>query len=878
MKRVVKYGSIGIGAIALLWALLAVVLWFAFPPAKVKTIVLEQAATKLHRKVGLESADIRVFPFLGVSLKGFSVANNPDSGFSKEPLASLKSLDVRLSLASLLEFSPVVDAIVLEKPSIRMEVLADGRTSLDGLGGPKDTTTPKSDSVKPLELPFPLTVRRIAIIGGSAAYVDRKAGREITVGDITQEVSLSTDKSLQNVRTKGKLAIKDISVSGSGFPVRKGGIHLEVEHDLSVNLPKATVEIRGVRASLQGLGVTVSGKASNVLVTPDLDLKIATDGSIDLSKLLAEVPKELSPELSKLSLGGHVDFAFSIKGKVGPTSVPDIDGAIHARGISASVQGVPAKLSNLGSRVTVVHTRTVEIDSTQWTLDGVAGSLRLAVDSLPVPPHKSIPVLRTLQAQGRVDLSAVATVLSPLVPILDTLKPTGNLGWNVAGKGPLDPSNPTGLQIQGKATLEKVSAKIPGLPDRPVVDGTADLSNTSAGANVAVVMGPSDLSVGAKVSDWLALVLPKLAQGRTTAVTVAVKSRNIDLDRLLPATDTTKKSASQPLTELPVLPPVTLSATFQADRIQAMGLALTAVSGKATLQKAQLAESFSAGLAQGKINQTLSADLSDRKAPGIRLVADVAGVQIHDALVGMKDHIPQGAARSLYDKIYGKASGHVQAQAKCPIPDLQKKLSADLNGSVADGKIVNFPAVSTLTSKAHALFPSVPDTKELAFKTLSVQAQLVDGKVVVKDLVVDGSALGQVQANGTIGADQSLDLHVDTHLPQAASSLTQSGASSAASALGLSVGSPLPQDKQKRVVVSWNVKGTVAKPSVAPDLPKISSLARSAVSAVATEAKKQVTQKVETETRKVVGEQKQKATEEVKSKAQGILKGIKKPW
>ena len=886
MKRGVVFGLIGAGVRVGLWGALAVAVWVAFPPAKVKTMVLDEAGTLLHRKVELESARVRVFPFLGVSLTGLSVGNNPDSGFSPEPLASLKSLDVRLSLASLLHLSPVVAAIVLEKPAIRLEVLADGRTSLDGIGCPKDTTHRiKADSVKPLTLPFPLTVRSISILGGSVAYLDHKADREVVLGDISQEVSVSADKSLQNVETKGTLSIKDISVSGKGFPLRKGGIHLEVEHDISLNLPGASVEIRKVRASLQDIGATLSGTASNILTRPVVDLKIETDEPIDLSKVLAQVPAEISPELSKLSLAGQVDFSLTAKGEVGPAAVPDVEGVIHARSISASVQGLPAKLSGLGSRVTIHHTRTVEIDSTGWVLDGAPGSLSLAVDSLPVPPHKSVPVLRELFAQGKVDLGSFAQVVAPLVPALDSLKPMGELSWSVTGHGRLDPQNPLGLQIQGTAGLAKVSAKISGLPDRPVVDGTATLANTSAGAILAIAMGPTDLSVDAKVADWLALVLPKLAQGKTTAITVAARSKKIDLDRLLPPPDTAKAKPSAPPSELPVLPKVSLAATFQAGVVQAMGLSVTGVSGKASLQNGQFAESMSASLAGGKINQNLSADLSDRKAPGIHLVADLAGVQIHDVLTGLKDRIPPGAARSLYDKVYGKGGGHLQASAKAPIADIGKKLTADLSGSLSDGKIVNFPAIASITSKAHSIFPTVPSSSELDFKTLSVQAQLVEGRVILKDLVVDGSSLGLVQAQGTVGADQSLDMHAQTHLPPGVSGALQSGVSSLFSSIGMSGTSFLPTDAQKRVVLGWHVTGTVASPSVAPELAKSAGPAQSPASQVKEKVGKAVqaqTEKVksqaETAAKQAAQGQTQQAVQGVKGAAQGLLKGIKKPW
>jgi hypothetical protein len=137
--------------------------------------------------------------------------------------------------------------------------------------------------------------------------------------------------------------------------------------------------------------------------------------------------------------------------------------------------------------------------------------------------------------------------------------------------------------------------------------------------------------------------------------------------------------------------------------------------------------------------------------------------------------------------------------------------------------------------------------------------------------------------------DQSLDMHVDTHLPSSASSVIQSSAGSAISSLGLPVGSPLPQDAQKRVVISWNVKGTVANPSVTPDLPRISSMAKGVAGALASEAKARAEKEAKdqaekakaqatTAVKQAVQGQSKEAVQTVKGAAQNVLKGIKKPW
>ncbi len=887
MKRIWKLSLLGGGVLLALWLAALAVLWFLFPAEKVKGIVLEQAGKTLHREVKLESARLRLLPFLGVSLKGLEIANNPDSGFSKDPLLSLGSLDVKLSLASVFKFSPVVNAIALRDPRFRVEILSDGRSSLDGLGGPKDTTEPKTDSVKPLELPFPLSVEAFTISGGSVAWLDRKNGQEIVLGSIEQTASFETDKTLENATTKGDLLISDISVSGKGMPVRKGGIRLHVAHDLSLNLPGAAVEIREIKAGVQDVAVKLSGKATNILVAPDLDLRFGTDGEIDLAKLLAEVPKELNPALSKLALAGRVSADFAAKGKVTPQSIPSVDGSLHVRDLSVSVAGLPAKLSGFRSAIHVARSQSVVIDSTSWLLNTDPGSLSLAVDSLPVPPHATRkPWLRHLAVEGKVDLAAFAQVFAPLVPALDSLKPAGVLTWKVAGQGKLDPAQPTALQIQGDLGLSKVSAKLSGIADRPVVNGSASLSNAAVGAKIALAMGPTDLSVDAKVADWLALALPKLAAGKVASVTVAAKSKFIDVDKFLPPPDTNPKAPSELPEELPALPPVKVAASFDAALIQAMGLKIQGVAAKMNLADGKFSQNLSGSVAGGRIAQSLQANLANRRLLDVKLDANMTGVQIHDVLVGMKDRLPEGTPRKLHDKLYGKGNLKLAAWVRSPIREASKKLSADIQGSFADGKIANFPALSNMTEKAHGLFSAIPATKEIAFSTLSLTAQLRDGKVVLQDVNLDGSSLGQVVANGTIGADQSLDLKVDTHLPQAASGGLQavSGAAVAASgpiasALGMSSGSPLPQDEKKRVVLSWKVAGTFDKPSVSYDLPRISDLAKGAAAALATEAKaraealvKEQTDKLKAEAQAKLEAEKTKAKAEVEKKATEAVK------
>jgi len=871
MKKPLKialFAAIGVGGLA---GIAAGVLAWTFPPSKVKALVLEQAQAKLKRQVTIEGAGLKLFPFLGVSLKGVEVANNPDSGFSKEPLFRLKELGVELSVRSLFALSPVVSEIRIVEPKIRMEILADGRTSLDGLGGPKDTAKAKPDSTKPLVLPFPLSVQSIRITNGSFAWIDRAKGQELTIGSIEQSISLSTDKALENVQTQGALDVREISIAGTGVPVRKGGIHLSVKHDLVLNLPKAAVEIRAINVNLQDVSVSLTGKASNLLVTPDLDVRLRSE-KISLASLLKEVPKGLNAWVDKATLGGTADFDFTAKGKVLPGKIPAIQGALHLTGIGASVAGVPAKLEALNGTVAVFPVDSllgVKIAPFDLKLSGNPVTLAMEMTGLPAKPW-----LKSLDTRGKVDLAAV----SALVPGLDTFALAGLVDFDIKGSGPLDPANPTALQLAGTAVLSKVGAKAPGLSDRINLDGTTSFANTELGAKINVLTGPTDLSIDAKVVDWMALVLPTLAKGKVTSVTASVKSKLIDLDRILPPPDTTEKPASKPLS-IPQLPNVRLAANVDVAKVKAFGLQLTALKSATTLRDGALAMKNSAGVYGGTFNQTLDAGLANPKSITLHTVVNVAAVEASQLLPAMAPRIPQASLRSLTRGLSGKGNVSVNASASGDPAELSKRLTADIAANFANGKL-SMPLFGKMTTSLHKVYAAIPDLKEINFNTFKFSARLKDGNLDVQDLSLDGNDVGSVQAKGKIGLDKSLDMTADIHLPKAVSAPILAGGAAASGylkGLGLDASLAPPADQDKRVIVSYLIGGTVNDPTYKANTPRMGSLAKGAASMLLTEKKKEADalvarQKAELESR--ANAEKQKLQEAAKAKTNEATKNV----
>ncbi|MGL6111677.1 MAG: DUF748 domain-containing protein, partial [Rubrivivax sp.] len=119
----------------LAWALLALVLlaavaWLALPPL-LKWQLETQGSQRLGREVRVE--EVRFAPWtLSLTLRGLSVGAAPGSAVAT-PQLQIERVFVDLDARSLLRLAPVVEAIEIDAPRLRLVRLADGRYDIDDL-------------------------------------------------------------------------------------------------------------------------------------------------------------------------------------------------------------------------------------------------------------------------------------------------------------------------------------------------------------------------------------------------------------------------------------------------------------------------------------------------------------------------------------------------------------------------------------------------------------------------------------------------------------------------------------------------------------------------------------------------------------------------
>jgi hypothetical protein len=166
--RSVKIGK-WLGGFLLVFGLFG---FFAAPPL-LKSILLKQLSTELHRQVSIDGIDINPYG-LSARVNGFSVKTEE----GKE-VVGFDELFVNVSSASIFKLAVVVDEIRLQGPRLAVSRVAEGRYDISDLLD--EWMKPKDEPEKGTPR---FSINNIQLINGKIVFDDQPKGKQHTVSDI----------------------------------------------------------------------------------------------------------------------------------------------------------------------------------------------------------------------------------------------------------------------------------------------------------------------------------------------------------------------------------------------------------------------------------------------------------------------------------------------------------------------------------------------------------------------------------------------------------------------------------------------------------------------------------------------------------------------
>jgi len=898
MKNLLKI----LAVIAVLFIVAFVAAFFVvkskFPPERIQALVEKQASDILKREVKVGGAGFNIWP-LGIQLKDLKIANNPGNGFSKEPFVDLPTAVVKIDLTKLLLFQVAIDKIVIGNMNLLYEVMPDGRTSIDGLGGEPDTTkkdTSKLDLSK-IELPGTFALNSFNIKDAKLVYNDRAQKRKIILGSLNLKTNLSLDKTLENVKTSTDLTLKEISMEDAGLGVRKGGISVFLNTSVNANVRTQHIEIKDFSAGLQSIKINASGTLDRFME----DIKIvnlkAESNQINLAELIKEIPAGINPEISKVSASGTASFNAAVKGAVVPNKIPSASGNLVLSNIAINHSDLPSGISAMTGNIAFTES-SVSIKPFTFQLAGQPTSILLEANNLLSPQ----PNLNNFSVNAKLDLGTLFTLANKLVTIKELSALTGKIEAIVGAKGIIDPANPQKLSVNGDVQLQNIVAKTPLVPDAISVNGAVKFSSTEIAVDPSVQIGKSDVKVKTVVTDYLAMVMPRLAAGKKTNINVNVSSSNLDLDRLLPPTDATKppKADDAPPMEIyPELPDVVANINVNLANTVFRYLTLSDFNLGVNFANSKANVTGRGRLYTGGFNTNVAVDLSNRKSANVKFALNVDKVEANDFISNGRKNISGESEiakqiRNLDNTIFGKFSMKMDVTTKGLPQNFVDNLSGPIsvqitNGSLKGSKILG--SVGEGLSKFEiagrkVLNSPVNDKGDMNFEDLKAAFEARDGQLLVKDFDLNARALGVLAFTGAVGFNGDLKLNLqNTMSPQISSNLNN-----------LTKSSPVAlyqKDSKGNAVLFFNIGGSFGDPKVTLDASKnanpigdLKDMAKAKIDeakdkALAKKKELEDKAKAEVDAKKKEAEAKAKAAADAQkskatNKAKDVLKGFKK--
>jgi hypothetical protein len=758
-----------LGVLALLFVALLVVAILVvrseFPPEKIQAELKHLLTETLMREASIGGVSPSLWP-LGVSIRNVEIANHKDTVFSEQAFLQLDKIDVEIDLVALLAMQVRVKKIHLHGVSVLYEIAANGKTSIDGLGGEKkketkiDTAVSEPLNLDSLKLPASFQLESFVISSSEIVYRDLAKGTEIILGNISQTINLELDTELRDIKTTGELVISELQIKDPRSGVKTGEVRIGLSHDLILDVKSQKLQINAIEASFQSASITLTGGIENFLQTPVFDIKIESN-QIPIADLYKEIPKSISPELAKAKVAGYLKFNADVKGSM--ESQPEVNGKINLQQIVLSHQDVPAKIQEVNGNI-IFSNDELKIEPFALKLDEHPISLGIHVTDL-----QGEPSLEQLHVNAKIDLAKLVALGKKLAPVPEDLKLSGLIQADIKASGKLDPKNPTALKLKGKVDLLGIEFQNKDLPDPAFVSGMVELSNTKIKQKLKVKIGPSDVTIVNEITDFLVMIFPKDAGNKKVRVKSSVKSANLELDRLMPPANPNKPEDPIPNSELPEFFPelpdnVILNANVSLGRTVFKHLTLKKFNMDIAFANKVVSQNLKALLYDGRILQSFQGDFKNTKNGLFTFKMKTKNVQANDLITNGNNNLTGETAleanlRNLDNTVYGKMNLDMNLKTFGTPRTIVNNLSGVIYSNLSNGEIKESAFINSF-NEGIAKVPGMNSytLKEMIFRKFDSEYEIREGQLIVKKLELKDSPIGYALLNGPIGFDGKLDL------------------------------------------------------------------------------------------------------------------------
>ncbi|PPC96881.1 AsmA family protein [Methylotenera mobilis] len=748
MKKILKYGLIGLAGIVALLVLAVAIISATFNPNDYKPLIIKLVQEKKQRTLTIEG-DIKLafWPKIGADLGKVSISEHK----SEQTFASIQGAKVSLALLPLLKKELVVDTIYIDGAQANIIKYKDGTTNFDDLLS-KDEE--ESEQIK-------FDVDGVKVTNSAVNYSDEGTGAKyalskfnLTSGHIAlaEPIDLATDFSATanqpaiaaDIKLKGNFladpeakhfAAKDLDASIKGDLL--GGKDVDITMSGDVDAKPETRELL-----IDSLKLALSGQFDGAKVTLDLNAPalVAQKNEVTSKKITVNLNQEKANDSFKASL-----VLSDIKGS---------PKALQSSGISGEIAGTQGKRSINGKFSSPFQGN---LESLIFDLPKFAGNVDIKDPAIPNGSAKvnfnlSLHAdVKQEQVNSKFMMNVDNTKLNGQVAVAHFKKPNIQFNLNAdtldlnkllgasnkkaepkkadpAGQKPADLSALANLLLDGKINIGNIiyeKYRLSGLNVNIKADGE---KLTLSGLNVK--FDDSQIKGGLGISQF-----------NKPLYTFDLDIDQLNLDKYIIASDKpaeTKANTGDAPIDLSALKALNANGSIRIGNLRYgktkasnVRVDLKAANGIATIAP------LSANLYQGSMNGSLSVDA--RNTPSIAFKQDMKGIAIGPLLVDAINN----------DMLDGKGTLNVDVTASGnTVGAMKKALNGKSSLQLADGAIKGIDIAGTIRnakSKLNVLKGQssigADQTQKTDFSELSASFDIKNGVAHNEDLAMKAPIL-----------------------------------------------------------------------------------------------------------------------------------------
>lgn len=536
LKKIIKKTLKWTGITLLFIIILLIIIPIIFKD-EIKEMVIKEVNKSLKAELSVGDFDltfISTFPNMTIELMDTKLQGLGE--FKDVTLADIKLVKAHVGFWDVVTGDQIkVDEVHIIDPTFDVRVLQSGLANYD-IVKEEDEMTPE-EVAEPSN--FSLSLQEYSISNGTINYKDEASNMSAAIvnlnhtgyGDLTSDV----------IDFKTNTTMDQLSFDMDGISYLS-----EVKTDATINLLMEFTEktskftLKDNEIKLNALAFSINGFYEMLENKDNMDLKLDASKAT-FKDFLSLIPTFYHSGYEKMVTSGSLALDAKVKGDLDDKNLPSWDANLAVSGASIKYPDLPGKITNIQVKAGSKFPGGSNLD--KMTVDVPKFHANLSKNTIDANL-----MLRNIMSDPFIQSKIVANInlatLKDFVPMEEGEAYSGILDADVNIKGKmssLEKEDFEAFTAEGNLILSKMNYKSKSLPDDVNIERmkfTFSPKNLSLD-ELNATMGKSDFAVNGKIDNYFGYFLrDEILKGDFN-----FNSNNLDLDQLMPASETTTSDA-----------------------------------------------------------------------------------------------------------------------------------------------------------------------------------------------------------------------------------------------------------------------------------------------------------------------------------------------